>query len=173
MLAQHDLPLAVIPSIVSPSGESFSSLPDILDIFRQYYSSLYTSLLPSDFRPQDLAPWLDPLALSWFSDAKRENLVRPITPEEVLKDIGSFPAGKSPGPDGLHIEFYKTHGDLLAPKLAQLYSHCLAEGALPTSMSHAHVILIHKAPKDPTSSYILLLLPYLTQTSKYLPNYLL
>lgn len=68
--------------------------------------------------------------------------MRPITPEEVLKVIGSFPAGKCPGPDGLPMEFYKTHGDMLAPKLAQLYSHCL---------SHAHVILIHKAPRDPTS----------------------
>lgn len=96
-------------------------------------------------------PWLDPLALGWLSDGERENLQRLITTEEVLKAIGSFPAGKSPGPNGLPIEFYMTHGDLLAPKLAQLYSHCPAEGALPTSMGHAHVILIHKAPKDPNS----------------------
>lgn len=35
MLAQHDQPLTVIPNIVSPSGESASALPDILDTFRQ------------------------------------------------------------------------------------------------------------------------------------------
>lgn len=151
MLAQHDKPLTVIPSVVSPSGESASSLPDLLEAFRQYYSSLYTSVLHSDFRPQDLAPWLDPLALGWLSDGERESLVGPITPEEVLKAIRSFPVGKSLGPDGLPIEFYKNHGDLLAPKLAQLYSQCLADGALPASMGHAHVILIHKASKDPTS----------------------
>lgn len=61
MLAQHDRPLTVISSVVSPSGGSASSLPDILEAFRQYYSSLYTSVLPSDFQSQDLAPWLDPL----------------------------------------------------------------------------------------------------------------
>lgn len=74
-------------------------------------------------------------------------MVRPITPEKVLKAIESFPTGKAPGPDGLPMEFYKTHGDLLAPKLAQ----CLDDGALPASTSHVHLILIHTAPKDPGS----------------------
>lgn len=150
MLAQPDYPPTVIPNVVSASGASVSLLPDILEVFRQYYSSLYTSVLPSDFQPKDLASWLDPLALGWLSDKERKSLVGPITPEEVLRAIESFPQGKSPGPDGLLIEFYKTHGNILAPKLAQLYSQCLMDGALPTSMSHAHVILIHKDLKDPS-----------------------
>lgn len=48
------------------------------------------------------------------------------------------------------IEFYGTHGNLLAPILASLYSHCQKSGELPTSMYHAHVVFIHKPPKDPT-----------------------
>lgn len=63
MLVQHDHPLNVIPNIVTPLRELVSSLPDILDTFRQYYSSLYSSVLPLDFKPRDLVPWLDPLAL--------------------------------------------------------------------------------------------------------------
>lgn len=56
--------------------------------------------------------------------------MRPITPDKVLAAIRSFPAGKSPGPEGLPIDFYKIHGDLLVPLLESLYSHCLTDGAL-------------------------------------------
>lgn len=78
-------------------------------------------------------------------------LVELITPEEVLKAIKSFPAGKSPCTDGLPIEFYRTHGNLLAPILASHYIHCLKSGELPPSMYHAHIVFIHKPPKDPIS----------------------
>lgn len=53
--------------------------------------------------------------------------------------------------NGLPIEFYKVNGELLAPVLASLYSDCLKEGALPESMSHAHIVLIYKHSKDPSS----------------------
>lgn len=90
---------------------------------------------------------LNPLALGWLSGKERATLVGPKTPEEVLEAIKSFPAGKSPGPDGLPIEFYRMYGNLLAPILASLYLHCLKSGELPPSMYHAHVVLIHKPPK--------------------------
>lgn len=84
-------------------------------------------------------------------DTEKEALVRPITLEEVRLIIGSFLMGMSPGLDGLPIEFYKAHGDLLAPILASFHSHCLEEGALLDSMSHVHITLIYKPPKDPSS----------------------
>lgn len=71
--------------------------------------------------------------------------------QEVLNAIQLFPTGKAPGPDGLPIDFYKAHGDLLAPLLAQLYSTCFRAGKLPDSMYHAYLTLIYKPSKDPTS----------------------
>lgn len=41
-LEQHDHPSTMISSVVSPLGASVSSLPDLLEAFRQYYSPLYT-----------------------------------------------------------------------------------------------------------------------------------
>lgn len=81
---------------------------------------------------------------------RSETLVQPFTISEVQKVIPS-PSGKAPGPDGLPIDFYKTHADLLAPLLAQLYTTCLADGQLPASLYHAHLTLIYKPPKDPVS----------------------
>lgn len=44
-----------------------------------------------------------------------------ITMEELLQAIKSINSGKSPGPDGLPIEFYKTfHKQLLTPLLDML-----------------------------------------------------
>lgn len=95
--------------------------------------------------------WLDPLTLGWLSDVERDVLLRLITLDKALAALKSFPAGKSLGPDDLPIEFYRTHGDLLAPILASLYLQSLHTGDLPPSMYHAHVVLIHKPPKDLTS----------------------
>lgn len=150
-MAQHDQPITSIPEICPPLGDTIFSLPNILEAFHQFYQTLYTFQLTTDFQPADLAAWLDPLALDWLSDIKREAVVHPIMPEEVLLAICSFFTGKSPGLDGLLIKFYKAHGDLLAPFLASLYSNCLTEGALLDSMSHAHIVLIYKPPKDPSS----------------------
>lgn len=55
----------------------------------------------------------------WLLNEERETLVHPITPEEVLTTIQSFPT------DGLPIEFYKTHIELLIPILASMYTNCL------------------------------------------------
>lgn len=116
MLAQHDHSATLISEVITSSGEKVSS-PEV-DAFSQYYSSLSTSSLPSGFHPGYLSVLLDQVELEWLSDRELEVLVCPITSEEVLMAIGSFPSGKAPGPDGLPIEFYKTHGDVLAPKLA-------------------------------------------------------
>lgn len=117
----------------------------------QFYQTLYTSQLSPDFQPTELASWLHSVALAWLTDNERETLVHPITSEEILSVISLFPLGKSSWPNGLPIEFYKVNGELLAPVLASLYSDCLKEGALPESMSHAHIVLIYKHSKDPSS----------------------
>lgn len=145
-MAQHEQSTTSISEIRTPLRDTVPSQSNILEAFRKFYQTFYTSQLPAD-----LATWLDPVALAWLSDVGERGFSSPTTPEEDLLIIGSFPTGKSPGPDGLPIEFYKAHGDLRAPFLASLYSHCLKVGAFPNSMSHAHIVLIYKSPKDPSS----------------------
>lgn len=52
------------------------------------------------------------------------SLDQPITEEEVRNAISSMKLGKSPGSDGLPIEYYKKFVDTLAPILTDV----LAEG---------------------------------------------
>lgn len=91
-----------------------------------------------------LIPRLDQVALGWLSDTQRE---AHFTVDEVAKVIRSFPLGKAPRPDNLPLDLYKENAKILSPILA--CTNCLAEGALPDSMSHAHIVLIYKNPKDP------------------------
>lgn len=63
--------------------------------------------------------------------------------------------GKSPGPDGFIVEFYKTYSSLLAPILLRMYNDSLKNGKLPPSLYTASVSLLLKKDKNPTccSSY--------------------
>lgn len=94
MFAQHDHPATLISKVITSGGEKVSSSQDILEAFSQYYGSLYTSSLPSDFHWRDLSVLLDQVALGWLSDKDREALVHPITLGEVLMAIRHSHVGR-------------------------------------------------------------------------------
>ena len=44
--------------------------------------------------------------LKCISDSDKDSLIRPVTKVEVFKTLCSFPARKSPRPNGLNAEVY-------------------------------------------------------------------
>lgn len=66
--------------------------------------------------------------------------------------------GKTPGPDGIPVEFYKAYAEELVPHIHDMLSQSLASGTLPSSMSEAVIVLIPKPGWDPDlcSSYHLI-----------------
>lgn len=63
---------------------------------------------------------------------------------EVEKAIDLLQPGKSPGPDGLGAEFYKSFKDQIAPLLLRVFSEAYRLKALPPSFLCTHTILIPK-----------------------------
>lgn len=51
---------------------------------------------------------------------------------------------KTPGPDGLSVEFFKTFFDACAPLLLDVYSEIMDGGAAPASMSQSVFVLLKK-----------------------------
>lgn len=84
-----------------------------------------------------------------LSEANSAKLDAPITLKEVQLAISSLQPAKTPGPDGLPVEFYKTNSEALAPQFHELLLPMLEAQSLPPSMSEAVIVVIPKPRKDP------------------------
>lgn len=78
-----------------------------------------------------------------------ENLEWDITLEEVQIAMAQLQPGKTPGADGIPVEFYFTYQELLAPRLTMLFAQFTKIGSLLESMSEAVIVLVPKPGKDP------------------------
>lgn len=134
-------------------GDLLSDPQQINARFTSYYKTLYTSR--AAFSPEALGLFLDRLAFLVLSDSDRASLDSPITLKEVQVVVTSLQTAKSPGPDGIPAEFYKTHAELVIPRFHALLLSMLEKGDLPPTMSEVVIVVIPKPNKDPDlySSY--------------------
>lgn len=90
-----------------------------------------------------------------LTEEVKVDLDKDITVEELLQAIKSINSGKTPGPYGLPIEFYKTFQKQLLTPLLDMFNESFNSGTLPPTLRLATIILILKPGKIPTdcSSY--------------------
>ena len=62
------------------------------------------------------------------SEDQKHILNLPLSKEEILKAINGMDSGKSPGPDGLGVEFYREFENLLVDSLLDIYNDSFKEG---------------------------------------------
>lgn len=74
-----------------------------------------------------------------------------VEEEEIREIVKNFKSGKSPGPDGLPIELFKTYIDWWAEPLAQLFTLIDKYGTIPEIWLRSIIIPIFKNgdPKEP------------------------
>jgi len=84
-----------------------------------------------------------------------EALCKPFNAEEIALQIRRMAPSKTPGIDGIPIEYYKTNVDHLSPRLAQLFNDYVAKGCLPDHLQTALLKIIPKPDKatDLLSNY--------------------
>lgn len=116
----------IISSIQSQTGSPNSDPQDILNTFSTSYQELYSS--HSTATTQDIESYLATIPLPCLSDTDRDYLDCPITLQEVIDSISSFHPAKSPGGDGLPVEFYKEYAEFLAPRLLEVYCAAFQSG---------------------------------------------
>ncbi|KAJ3598549.1 hypothetical protein NHX12_002058 [Muraenolepis orangiensis] len=66
-----------------------------------------------------------------------DGLGAPISTAETQEAIRLLQNGKSPGPDGYIVEFYKAYSDQISPPLTKLYNKSFSNGRLPPTLSEA------------------------------------
>lgn len=93
-----------INHISDANGALCSDRIDIERAFTLFYTNLWTE--PSDRNPFDIA-----LAilndLPQISNVDGQILIRDVSCEEIYFTISNLPFGKSLGPDGITVEFFK------------------------------------------------------------------
>lgn len=88
-----------------------------MNIFSSYYSDLHKSLEPP---LEDVYSFLDKINLPCFLEEHKEQFDVGLLMERLKKAILQMKLGKTPGLDGLTVEFYRTFRDLI-PYLKELF----------------------------------------------------
>lgn len=101
-------------------GNIFSSQNDVENCFLHFFKNLLSSssVHNSDFYFNALSNDLHVL-----TDMDREILSRPISKGELYITLKSMPWCKSPGPDGLNVEFYIYYWNQLGDHFFNVVSH--------------------------------------------------
>lgn len=114
--------------------------------FLNYYEELYKSTLGA--AEGDIGAFLTDVTLPRVDEAQAEQLGQEITLGEIRSAVKHMARNKTPGIDGLPIEFYSTYIDLLAPRLLTVFKEARESGQLPASTREAIIIPLLKPGKD-------------------------
>ncbi|MEC8831535.1 MAG: hypothetical protein VX772_04190, partial [Bacteroidota bacterium] len=93
----------LISALRDDHGVQFTATPDLLTIAQGYYTTLYT---PSPVNLPLQATLLSQLTTR-LTTPQQQALDSPITLAELTKAVHQLPLEKTPGTDGIPIEFYR------------------------------------------------------------------
>lgn len=109
----------------------------------QYYADLYTEGVHS---PEQEAAATQ--ALGCIGDRLTEDmkaiLRAPVSLAELSKAVKEMAVGKAPGPDGVIMEFFKLHWDLIKHDYLKMITEATASGNLPPVVTRGLIALLHK-----------------------------
>jgi exonuclease III len=136
---------------LTDNGKVYTEDTDILHVAQKFYSQLYTSESPSS---DDIGNYLDDINLANLLPEKQDICEGSISQKECENAINSIKQNKSPGEDGLPIEFYRTFWKDIHTLLLEVYNECFDTEMLPLSMRKSIITLIHKKDeKNNISNY--------------------
>ncbi|TKS65192.1 putative 149 kDa protein ORF 2 [Collichthys lucidus] len=129
-----------ILSLLSDTGEELNEPGQIRQRAVEFYSSLFTS----EYEENDTLCEGFCSELPQVSTEINSQLERPLEMEELHTALQSMQGQRSPGVDGLTVEFYKTFWSMIAPDVLEVFNESLASGSLPLSCRRAVVALLPK-----------------------------
>uniref|UniRef100_A0A8C5MIE2 Reverse transcriptase domain-containing protein n=1 Tax=Leptobrachium leishanense TaxID=445787 RepID=A0A8C5MIE2_9ANUR len=141
-----------ITHLRSPQGTTVTHPRDMTRLFQDHFTSLYS--LPrtqQQTTPTPTLNFLEKHLRSKLTPVMRDTLEGPISAEELHDAIKSTPTGKTPGPDGFSLKYYKSCERLISPAwLASFNGLSRPQCSLPPQTLSATVTLIPKPDKDHT-----------------------
>lgn len=125
------------------NGKVSESKNEIANEIKTFYSALWTRI--ADDNQANQADYLTAYNAATSQTSMREKTtINPIHQEEVWHTIRNMKREKTPGRDGLTVEFYITFWDKIGRKLTHLINNAILFSNMPESWDKAKIILIHK-----------------------------
>jgi len=122
-------------------GITLSDDIDILNKAREFYNELYTSNMPHS---NDIDTYMSNIDIPSLKHEKRTLCEGDILLTECENAINRIKNNKSPGDDGLPIEFYKTFWNEISDFIVDVYNESYDNNIMPISMRKSIITLIHK-----------------------------
>lgn len=133
---------ANITAVKSQTGEVLTDQKSINDIFRSFCCDLYSS--NSKCEPTSYTSFLSTLNLPHLAESDSESLARPLSLIELESLIKVMSKGKSPGLDGIPVEFYLTFWSDLGPLMLDMMQYSIDQGCFSQNMNMAIISLLLK-----------------------------
>lgn len=130
----------LITEFVDENGRSCKTTESLLKAAASFYERLYSR---TDTASRHADRLLESINRT-ISDEQRHFMDSPITGRELREAANSMHANKSPGIDGLPIEFYRHFWSMISNDLIDVYNETLQAGRLSTTQRTGVVRLIHK-----------------------------
>ena len=137
---EHKKQSAACISQLRTENKTITSDNEILETAHAFYQDLYTDE-PVDTEMQDKL--LDQLG-NRLNNREKQTCEGPVTRLEIDTSIKKMNLNKSPGPDGLTTEFYRTFWNELADNPVEVYNYAYIEGKLPDSQTKSLLRLLVK-----------------------------
>ena len=116
-----------------------------MKVFHKFYGNVYSEFSGNIDVQNKILESLSCQNCNSSGDTKETSLFSVDFTKQCLGDMAN---NKTPGPDGLTAEFYKTFYDLISDILVEIYDE-VSKGIIPKSMTEAVTVLI---PKDGDAS---------------------
>ena len=110
----------------------------------KYVTSYYTNLYSKSITDKKWQDWFLSFIDKSISDSDNNELVREISDDEILLTMKAFSTNKSPGIDGIPIEFYLKFFNVIKNEFCEVVRNSLRMESLTKSQRKAIIILMFK-----------------------------
>lgn len=160
-----------ITQLTDLQGNLHSDQVSIENVFLNFYKDLWSSGTAPLASTCDITNSL-PNDLPRLFDAEATLLIQEVTIEEVYDTISDLPIGKSLGPDGFNVEFYRIFWPVIRVPLFSAIRFFFTHSIIPNSWAKSYIILVLKKDKPKlVSDFCPIFSPMFV--SKSLPKFLL
>ncbi|CAM2112404.1 unnamed protein product [Caretta caretta] len=128
-----------VTCLLAEDGTPLTDPEEMCGRARDFYTSLFS---PDPTDPGACGVLWEELPTVSVGD--RDRLELPLTLAEFSEALRRMPTNKSPGMDGLTVEFYRAFWDILGPDLVTVWAESLQSGVLPLSCRRAVLALLPK-----------------------------